>query len=250
LGDFVWRDLDADGIQDPGEPGISAVTVRLYTCAGTYLAQTQTNASGYYLFSNLNPGSYQVEFVLPGGYVFSPRYQGANTAVDSNANTTTGRSDCVTLVAGETNLTIDAGMYQPAALGDFVWRDLDADGIQDPGEPGISTVTVRLYTCAGTYLAQTQTNATGYYLFSNLNPGSYQVEFVLPGGYVFSPRYQGANTALDSNANTTTGRSDCVTLVAGETNLTIDAGMYQPSSYQICGHKYWDCTTNGLGAGR
>ena len=246
LGDFVWHDLDADGIQDVGEPGIGGVTVNLYACNGTPLATTTTNGAGYYLFANLQPGEYFVEFVLPAGYFFSPQYQGGDPARDSDADPVTGRTVCVDLAAGEIDLTIDAGMYQLAALGDFVWHDLDADGIQDAGEPGMAGVTINLYACNGTPLATTSTNGTGYYLFSGLQPGEYFVEFILPGGYVFSPQYQGADPALDSNADPVTGRSACTTLTSGETDLTFDAGMYMTDLYQICGFKYWDCTMDGL----
>ncbi|NKB24765.1 MAG: hypothetical protein GKR87_10405 [Kiritimatiellae bacterium] len=47
---------------------------------------------------------------------------------------------------GETNLTIDVGLTQSASIGDFVWNDLDADGIQDVGEPGLANVPIYLYT--------------------------------------------------------------------------------------------------------
>ena len=29
-------------------------------------------------------------------------------------------------------------MFEPAVIADFVWNDIDADGIQDVGEPGRS----------------------------------------------------------------------------------------------------------------
>jgi hypothetical protein len=116
----------------------------------------------------------------------------------------------------------------PAALGDFVWNDTNQNGIQDAGESGIADVTVRLLDCEGNVIDSTTTDANGYYLFSDLDPGSYSVEFVLPNGYVFSPRDQGADDAKDSDPNTTTGVTGCYTLAEGETNLTVDAGMYVP----------------------
>ena len=39
LGDYVWHDLNANGVQDEGEPGINGVTVRLYDCAGQHAGQ-------------------------------------------------------------------------------------------------------------------------------------------------------------------------------------------------------------------
>jgi hypothetical protein len=124
------------------------------------------------------------------------------------------------------------------ALGDFVWDDQNQDGIQDAGELGIADVTVNLYACNDTLLATTTTDASGYYLFDNLVPGDYKVEFILPSGYVFSPQYQGGDPALDSNADTTTGFSECVTLTC-EDDLTIDAGMYVPPGNEGCTPGYW-----------
>ena len=233
IGDFVWLDLNKNGVQDVDEPGLPGVTVNLYACGGGLLFTTTTNASGHYLFSNLTPGSYFVEFVAPNGFVFSPMDQGSDDGKDSDANTTTGRTICAALVGGQTDLTWDAGLYpsvvtEPAALGDFVWNDLNMDGIQDLGELGIPGVRVNLYACGGGLLFTTTTDATGHYLFSNLSPGSYFVEFVAPNGLVFSPMDQGIDDGKDSDANTTTGRTICVTLVAGQTDLTWDAGLFTP----------------------
>ena len=128
-------------------------------------------------------------------------------------------------------LTVPTLTPPPAALGDFVWHDLNKNGIQDAGEPGIAGVTVKLFDCASNQLATTTTSASGLYLFNNLTAGGYSVQFVLPSGYAFTLLNQGANDATDSDANTTTGRTGCYTLAAGETNLTVDAGMFQPPRF-------------------
>lgn len=128
-------------------------------------------------------------------------------------------------------LTVPDPAPLPAALGDFVWRDLNKNGIQDAGEPGIGGVIVKLLDCAGTQLATTTTNASGLYLFGNLVPGGYSVQFVLPTGQAFTLQNQGADDAKDSDANTSTGMTGCYTLAAGETNVTVDAGMFQPPRF-------------------
>ena len=59
----------------------------------------------------------------------------------------------------------------PAALGNFVWKDVNGDGIQDLGEPGIGGVVVQLaitWPDASTTLVKTVTDATGAYSFGNL----------------------------------------------------------------------------------
>jgi hypothetical protein len=57
IGDFVWNDLNKNGIQDAGEPGIAGAQVVLTGAANT---TTTTNANGSYLFSGLCAGSYTV----------------------------------------------------------------------------------------------------------------------------------------------------------------------------------------------
>ncbi|HHH53012.1 MAG TPA: DUF11 domain-containing protein, partial [Bacteroidetes bacterium] len=51
IGNLVWEDTNANGIQDGDEPGISGVTVKLYK-AGAEIASATTDAHGNYIFSN------------------------------------------------------------------------------------------------------------------------------------------------------------------------------------------------------
>ncbi len=228
LGDFVWLDLNKNGLQDAGEPGVPGVTVTLRNQAGTIIDTRITNASGYYSFTDLPPATYSVCFTAPQGYTFTLPNVGGNDAIDSDANPLNGCTPQVTLAAGEFNPTLDAGLVSTLArLGDFVWHDLNHNGIQDAGEPGIPGVTVTLRDGTNNVLSTTQTNGGGLYLFDNLQPGSYIVCFTLPVGFVFSPPNQGGNDAIDSDADMVTGCVSTVALQPGESNLTIDAGMYQ-----------------------
>ena len=226
VGDFVWEDLDADGIQDTGETGLRDVTVNLYYKHNDTLAcTTTTNATGHYLFTNQVPDDYYVNFILPSGYLFSPRDHGSDDTVDSDADTTGGTTASFTLTSGETDLTWDAGVYLYAFLGDFVWEDLDANGLQDTREDGLESIEVSLYYHDGTLVGSTMTNATGYYRFMDLSPGIYHLRFMLPPGYSYSPRDMGDNDALDSDANFL-GFTDLITLVSNVSDMTWDCGMF------------------------
>lgn len=110
LGDRVWYDTNKDGIQDQGEAGVPGVTVELLDCAGNVLDSMQTDANGNYLFDGLLPGDYRVRFAKPEGYMFTLQDMGANDAADSDADGA-GDTACTTLDAGETDLTIDAGIH-------------------------------------------------------------------------------------------------------------------------------------------
>ncbi|HSF83258.1 MAG TPA: SdrD B-like domain-containing protein [Anaerolineales bacterium] len=124
---------------------------------------------------------------------------------------------------------MDADFYkgvvvEKAAIGDFVWHETNRDGVQDAGERGVGGVTVHLLDCTGNILAETFTDANGFYLFSDLMPGDYNIHFVLPGGYLFSPQDIG-DDAFDSDADTF-GFTACTTLAPGETDLTWEAGIF------------------------
>jgi len=110
---------------------------------------------------------------------------------------------------------VPIGQVEPCAeIGDRVWLDLNCNGIQDKDdndvpEPGVAGVTVNLETCAGAFVATTTTDATGFYLFDDVEDTiEYRVCFVLPEGYSFSPKDQGTSEGLDSDAGPN-GCTDC-----------------------------------------
>ncbi|MTB53824.1 SdrD B-like domain-containing protein, partial [Lewinella sp. W8] len=232
LGDFVFEDTDGDGIQDAGEPGVPNVTVNLKDENGNVIASTTTAGDGSYSFDNLVPGDYSVQFVLPGGFEYTDLNEGGDEALDSDADPAmNGMTETVTLESGENNDDLDAGLYRPASLGDFVFEDTDGDGIQDAGEPGVPNVTVNLKNEAGVVIGMTTTDGNGFYEFPNLEPGVYSVQFVLPGGYEYTDLNEGGDEALDSDADPAmNGMTETVTLESGDNNDDLDAGLYRPAS--------------------
>jgi len=234
IGDFVFLDKNANGVQDTGEAGIAGVTVNLKNAAGTVVATMLTGANGEYGF-DVAPGTYSVQVVAPASYVVTGKDAGANDAADSDIDAS-GQTGSYTLAAGEVNNTVDAGLYQKAAIGDRIWYDKDADGIQDSGEAGIAGVKVELRDTANNILQTTTTDANGNYLFSNLNPGDYHIDVVestLPAGSVFTLSNQGANDGADSDVRAAAGQPlvwgimDNTTLESGETDRSWDAGVYK-----------------------
>ncbi|MEZ6143518.1 MAG: SdrD B-like domain-containing protein, partial [Zavarzinella sp.] len=196
IGDFVWNDLNGDGIQQGGEPGLDGVQVSLLqagldgvfnTLDDQVIAQTTTAGGGAYSFNGLVAGNYQLAFGNTDGtltYQRSPQNTiavGATPANDSDASATTGRTNTITLADGEINGTIDAGLFLGTSVGNSIFNDLNNNGLQDVGEVGINEVEVILYDAAGTTALQTTTtNAQGLYLFSGLAAGSYVIEVSAP----------------------------------------------------------------------
>ena len=246
LGDFAWHDLNANGLQDGGsETGLPGVVVTLYDAATNALATTTSGLSGAYAFTDLATGTYLLEFAPPAGYWISPRDQGGNDALDSDADSATGRTVPFTVTAGASALTWDAGFFRPAALGDFAWDDRNANGLQDGGsETGLPGVVVALYDAATNLLATTTSGVSGAYAFADLVPGTYLLGFAAPSAYRITLRDQGGNDALDSDPDRSTGLTAAFTLVSGQNATNWDAGFYLPVSV---GDFVWhDVNENGL----
>ena len=116
-GDFVWNDLNGNGLQDVGEPGIDGVRVALIedtngngTLGGgdTEYTWTITANGGQYIFSDFPTGNYFIQFSnFPAGYVVTHANVGANEGLDSDGPTT----DLVTFNNTTDTRDIDFGLY-------------------------------------------------------------------------------------------------------------------------------------------
>jgi uncharacterized surface anchored protein len=116
LGDRVWHDVNDDGAQDAGEPGIGGVQVRLTASDGTELAEELTAADGSYRFTNVLPGDYRVQADTPAGYVGSePEQTTSDLDSDGYTNSTRcvgGVAECertLVIAVTDSDLTLDFG---------------------------------------------------------------------------------------------------------------------------------------------
>jgi SdrD B-like domain/PKD domain len=245
LGDRVWYDQNNNGIQDAGETGIAGATVRLYNASGTVIGSTTTSATGIYNFAGLTPGKYSVGVDVPTGYAPAATTVTSGTPdndnnTDNNGITLTGSTlftKDITLTAGgepvndgdasaNSNLSLDLGLRGTGSIGDYVFNDANANGIQDITEVGIVGATVTLTYPNGTTVSTT-TGTGGIYNFPNLAPGIYSVTFTTPAGLSISPSNVTTPGATDANdSDPVGGVVSGIVLTAGQVNNTIDAGFY------------------------
>ena len=87
------------------------------------------------------------------------------TVIDENSNTATGSDSATVSITDGDN----------GALGEFVWFDINGDGLHATDEPGIDGVTIDLLRNGGFY-ATTTTAHGGQYDFTGLPHGSYRIE--------------------------------------------------------------------------
>ncbi len=243
IGDRVWFDVDGDGIDDVGEPGLVNVEVEGFLDAGVLgddtddvsLGIIMTDTNGNYLFDNLPPGTYYavvddalegpVGSTIPAGLSLSP---GSTNASASRL-----------IVDGEAFLDLDFGYRNAdpatAIIGDLIWADGNNNGVREINEPGIGGVTVDLIDLGpddipGTpddFVSQTQTTATdGTYLFIGAAPRSYMVRVTDTANVL-------DGLALTTGPQSQTNPSVPISVVADDVYLEADFGYFGDAQYTI-----------------
>jgi Ca2+-binding RTX toxin-like protein len=141
-----WEDLNHNGVQDAGEPGMAGVTIyidlngngqwdsgepKVITSADD--PATCADETGEYCFKNLGPGQYIVREIIPAGYEIT--YPVGNAHV-------------IYLGPGVQVDGFNFGNARPVQQGcNFTmigckFLDKNGNGIRDPGEIGLSGVTI------------------------------------------------------------------------------------------------------------
>lgn len=112
IGQFVWEDLNGNGIYDSGEPRINGIVVELYNeemqlIGTTVTANNQAMEPGYYLFDNLPPGSYFVKFLRNGRCGLTVQRLGVPNG--SIPDPSTGLTPVISLAVNQHRTDINAG---------------------------------------------------------------------------------------------------------------------------------------------
>lgn len=169
IGGFVYFDSNGDGLMNAGEPGLAGVSVAI--SGGGSLA---TAADGSFLFSGLAAGTYTLtQTDLPGFLSTTP---------NQVAVAVTGA------VSG-----IDFGDALPHTVTGVIFEDLNEDGDQGLGEPGIPGALLQVYRdndgdgvvgIGDPLLGADVSDVQGNYRIPDLPPGPSVVYIELPPGYL------------------------------------------------------------------
>ena len=130
VGDTAFVDLNMDGLQSPGEPGVEGVivtiidtntgdTIMVDAAGNAITGMDTTDAAGFYFFPNLPEGDYTVLFDISEimdaeFFTFTTPDVGGDDAIDSDAmqltDTTATSSPTGPLVDGDEDTTLDVGI--------------------------------------------------------------------------------------------------------------------------------------------
>ncbi len=237
IGDYVWNDRNGDGLQGATEAPLAGVRVFIdRDNDGTYDADepfATTSASGSYSLAGLIAGTYGVAVdatTLPAGV--------AQTA-DPDGPVMDGITSVV-LAAAQNFALADFGYQGNSGIGDYVWYDVDGDGVQDAGEPPLENVRVYLDSDDdGVWDANEPsalTTIAGAYSFDGLIPGTFLLRVdaaTIPAGMTAS---------FDQDGIATANRTSVVLAVA-TTRTDIDFGY--EATVELAGNLYIDTNGNG-----
>ena len=181
--------------------------------------------------------SYTVTVTDPAGYL--PTKAGTNNGQGANDSSTTTSVSLADLSSDSaSDLTLDFGYYKPAvSVGDYVFEDLNDNGIQDNTDKPIAGVTLKItgpdgkdvIDVNGNPVDPVKTNNEGKYIFENLpvleDGQSYTVTITPPAGYQPAKTGQGTRETDSSKDKATT-----IGLTKdGEKDLTLDFGFKKPA---------------------
>jgi protocatechuate 3,4-dioxygenase beta subunit len=187
----VYNDLNGNGVLDPGDPGLDNWVVEVFNSSAVMVASQVTHAGGTFDFEGLTPGSYTVKEVLQTGWTLtSPPAPGSFTVAVTAGGTASGR---------------DFGNFQNITLSGDKFNDLNGDGVQESGEPGLANWTIQLLNSAGAVVATTKTDANGNYRFANVGPGTYTVREVQQTGWTQTAPASGTYTVAATSGQNVGG---------------------------------------------
>jgi hypothetical protein len=172
----VFTDTNGNGAQDPGEAGVSGMTVHLsVNSSGAEDLTATTDASGHYSFTGLAPGSYQVRADLTSGLTL-----------------TTANPAAITAILGQTASNVNFGVQAVSGtvggtVNGTVFGDTNGNGVINAGENALSGVTVFLDLNGNGQLnagePATVSSATGTFTLTSTTNGLFTIRALAPAGF-------------------------------------------------------------------
>ncbi len=248
----VYHDVNNNGVREAGEQGIPGATIVLQGTlfnGGSVGLVTTTDATGKYVFNDLQPGQYTILEIQPPGYLDGKDAPG--TPFGGTAAVGVGQDKLSSIVIPTTANGVQGIEYNfgevGASISGHIFEDLNDNGVRDAGEPLITspvTITLTGVDDTGASVTRTVVTTTGQYKIDQLRPGQYTLTESQPADYLdgkdaVGTPFGGALSAPDSITNIVVGGAGAgVNYDFGERKVT-------QTLHSVSGYVFEDCNLNG-----
>jgi len=216
-----YNDLNGNGMFDEGEPGLAGWVIHFEVDWPFYMTgKATTDENGYYEFTGLPPGVYDVWEEGQEGWV------------------PTSPSEVTVEIQGDSHEVVDFLNFAEGCVEGYKYEDVNDNGVYDPavdrpiegweitlaittgvvGDPPMSAIMI---------IGETTTDADGHYQFCGLGPGLYVVSEETRSDWVPTSPTSSGNMLLPSGGT-----------------LRFDFLNFHPGS--IYGYKFEDKNSNGV----
>ena len=237
LSGIIFEDANVNSVLDASESGISNWLVQLSGTLsdGTSFgpANIKSDISGFYLFSDLSSGVYDLKIKdIPG-------WGNTTQSIISNLN-----------LESDSHISNEFGVYKLGRITGFVYNDANGSLIKDPGDNSLPDWPVHLSMNGNTITTTTDQNSR--YVFTNVESGIYSLTADLPSPYIATQPSTGAynieilsgtlsnqNLGVFKNSpSLLEGFGDIQHLFTEESVITQDGHLFAINTLQSIIHKY------------
>jgi serine-aspartate repeat-containing protein C/D/E len=224
------RDGDCYGDDDQTLP-LADVRIQLWEMSDRLVAETVTDTLGRYRFAGLRPGIYRVVEFTPEGLIDGAEHPGTVDGVAVGVASGDGVIEDIALHSADRGVDYDFCELKPASLSGHVYHDRNDDGLRGTGEEGLSGAVVQLLDDQGGIVATQLTDEAGYYEFTDLHAGVYDVSELQPDGWIDGQDHAGTVNGVPVGEVAIDGdRIDRVWLRWGDEAEDYDFGELQMAS--------------------
>jgi hypothetical protein len=167
LSGVVFADVNANGIQDAGEAGLSGVTVQASEAANPTPITAVTDANGQFVLAGVPDGTASL------------------TATPLTGSTLVGGPQSVPVAGGADVNGLAIGLQPGGKVTGSAFADLNNNGVRDPGETGVAGAIVSLDALSnGSVDFTATTQADGTYSFDHVPDGTHSLSVAAPVNFV------------------------------------------------------------------
>ncbi len=189
----VWLDVNSDGLWQDDEPGVSGMRIVATGIRNGLVYETFSDAQGRFEIRQIRNGTYDIQYFVPEGYVFTVRSSGPQ---EQRSLMTTEAERIgemqVTFERGDVLDGQNIGLVTESVIEGYCFLDANYNGIFDEGEEVLGGVEIEMFRQSNSVRQRTVfSDDNGYYRIGNVRQDVFRLKVLLPTGYTFTMNVPG-----------------------------------------------------------